>query len=61
MQTTITLDDELVADAQEYTGITEKPALVREALRALVERAAIERFIALGGSDPKAHLAPSSG
>ena len=36
MRTTIALDDELVARAQEYTGITEKSALVREALKALV-------------------------
>ncbi len=58
MRTTIALDDDLVAKAQEYTGITEKSALVREALRALVEREAIERLIALGGSDPNATAAP---
>jgi len=27
MRTTVTLDDELVKDAQEYTGIKEKSAL----------------------------------
>ena len=31
MRTTITLDDELVRTAQEYTGVTEKTALIREA------------------------------
>lgn len=58
MRTTIVLDDDLVADAQDYTGITEKSALVREALRALIERESIERLIALGGSDPTATAAP---
>lgn len=58
MRTTIVLDDDLVADAQDYTGITEKSALVREALRALIERESIERLIALGGTDPDATAAP---
>jgi Arc/MetJ family transcription regulator len=38
MRTTLALDDELVAEAQEFTGLTEKSALVREALRALIQR-----------------------
>ena len=58
MRTTLVLDDDLLADAQEYTGITEKSALVREALRALIERESIERLIALGGTDPDATAAP---
>lgn len=58
MRTTIALDDELVAEAQEYTGITEKSALVREGLRALVSREAARRLILLGGSDPNATAAP---
>ncbi len=33
MRTTITLDDELMAKAQKLTGITEKSALIREALK----------------------------
>jgi Arc/MetJ family transcription regulator len=35
MRTTIALDDELVKQAEYYTGITEKAALVREALTVL--------------------------
>lgn len=58
MRTTISLDDELMADAQEYTGIKEKSALVREALKALVEREAGRRLIRLGGTDPNAAAAP---
>ena len=52
MRTTLALDDELVQAAQEYTGITEKTALVREALKALVQREASRRLAALGGTMP---------
>lgn len=52
MRTTIALDDELVAKAQNYTGITEKTALVREALKALVAREAARRLALLGGTQP---------
>jgi Arc/MetJ family transcription regulator len=58
MRTTLALDDELVAKAQAYTGLKEKSALVREALKALIAREAAERLIALGGSDPDASLPP---
>jgi len=52
MRTTLTLDDQLVADAQAYTGIKEKSALVREALKALIQREAAHRLARLGGSEP---------
>ena len=52
MRTTIALDDELVRKAQEYTGLKEKTALVREALTALVQREAARRLAAIGGSVP---------
>ena len=52
MRTTVTLDDELVAKAQEYTGIQERTALVREALKALVQREAARRLARLGGTQP---------
>ena len=58
MRTTITLDDELVATAQEYTGVTEKSALVRKALTALVQREAARRLALLGGSEPDAKPIP---
>jgi Arc/MetJ family transcription regulator len=58
MRTTITLDDELVAAAQEYTGIQEKSALVRAALTALVQREAARRLAKMGGSAPELKLAP---
>ena len=52
MRTTVVLDDDLLAAAQDYTGINEKTALVREALKALVEREAARRLARLGGSQP---------
>ena len=58
MRTTVTLDDELMAKAADYTGITERSALLREALQALVSREAARGIIALGGSDPTARAAP---
>jgi Arc/MetJ family transcription regulator len=54
MRTTLALDDDLVATAQSYTGLREKTALVREALKALIEREAAHRLARLGGSDPDA-------
>lgn len=58
MRTTVVLDDELMAKAQQYTGLTEKSALLREALKALVNREAARRLALLGGSDPDAEAAP---
>lgn len=52
MRTTIALDDDLLSKAQAYTGVKEKSALVREALKALIQREAAKRLIALGGSQP---------
>ena len=52
MRTTVALDDELLAKAQDYTGIKEKSALLREALKALVEREAAHRLARLGGTEP---------
>jgi Arc/MetJ family transcription regulator len=52
MRTTLNLDDELIADAQRMTGITEKTALVREGLKALIERESARRLARLGGSEP---------
>jgi Arc/MetJ family transcription regulator len=53
MRTTIALDDELLEKAQSYTGIREKSALIRFALRALIEREAARRLARLGGSQPQ--------
>jgi Arc/MetJ family transcription regulator len=58
MRTTLALDDELLEKAQAYTGLREKSALVREALRALIERESARRLARLGGSEPDLLAAP---
>jgi Arc/MetJ family transcription regulator len=52
MRTTVALDDELLSDAQRLTGLKERTALLREALKALVERESARRLARLGGSEP---------
>jgi Arc/MetJ family transcription regulator len=58
MRTTLALDNELLEKAQAYTGLREKSALVREALRALIERESARRLARLGGSEPELMTAP---
>jgi len=53
MRTTLALDDELVRTAQEFTGVAEKTALMREALKSLIERESARRLAALGATMPK--------
>jgi Arc/MetJ family transcription regulator len=52
MRTTLVLDDDLLAKAQALTGVKEKTLLVREALKALIERESARRLARLGGSEP---------
>ena len=56
MRTTLNLDDDLLEEAQRLTGVSEKTALVRAALEALIERESARRLARLGGSEPA--LAP---
>jgi hypothetical protein len=51
MRTTVALDDDLVRIAQEFTGITEKTALIREAFMALIELESACRLTSLGGNN----------
>ena len=50
MRTTVALDDDLVEKAQAFTGLKEKSSLIREALKALIERESARRLARLGGS-----------
>jgi Arc/MetJ family transcription regulator len=50
MRTSVELDDELVRLAQEFTGVGEKAALLREALKALIERESARRLASVGGT-----------
>ena len=65
MRTTLNIDDELLREAQRVTGVAEKTALVREGLRALIERESARRLARLGGSDaqlqpiPRRHSDPA--
>ena len=52
MRTTVNIDDRLMDQARELTGLEENAALLREGLRALVEREAARRLARLGGSEP---------
>lgn len=54
------MDDKLVHDLREETGIAETGLLVRTALIEMRQRLAIRAIIALGGSDPHA-WAPNEG
>lgn len=57
MRTTIMLDDDLIEKAQAFTGLREKSQLVREAMRALIERESARRLALLGGSEPDLEVA----
>lgn len=57
MRTTVNLDDDLLAKAAELTGMTERTALLRESLQALIERESARRLILLGGTDAGATAA----
>jgi Arc/MetJ family transcription regulator len=52
MQANVILDDELIASAEDLTGLTETSSLISEALNALIEREASRRLAALGGTVP---------
>jgi Arc/MetJ family transcription regulator len=58
VRTTIALDDDLVLEAQRLTGTSEKSALVRQALRALIERESARRLAQLGGCEGGAKAVP---
>jgi len=49
MRISVVLDDDLVRTAQDLTGASEKTALLREALKAPIERESARRLASLGG------------
>ena len=56
MRTTVILDDELLARAEELMGSGERTALLRAALQALIERESARRLAVLGGTEPDLEL-----
>jgi len=53
MRTTINIDGDLLKKAIDLTGITEKTALVRCGLKALIAAESSKRLAALGGTEKK--------
>jgi Arc/MetJ family transcription regulator len=52
MRTTINLDDALLDQAQRLLGVTERSAVLKEALNALIQRESARRLALLGGTQP---------
>ncbi len=58
MRTTVTIDDDLLASAADFSGIDEKSKLLNFVLDAYVKRMAARRLSALGGSMPDFDISP---
>ena len=58
MRTTVTLDDDLLESASAALGVSERSVVLRESLKALIEREAARRLSRLGGTDPAAAAPP---
>jgi len=58
MRTTLNIEDDLLAKAQRVSGLTERTALVREGLKALIERESARRLARLGGTEPQLRRVP---
>lgn len=58
MRTTVTLDDMLLSQAQSLSGLKDRGLLLREALRALIERESARRLVRLGGAEPQLKAIP---
>jgi hypothetical protein len=52
MRATVALDDELLEKAREFSGVTERTALLRDGLKALIHLEASRRLAAVGGTEP---------
>lgn len=52
MRTTLIIDEELLAKAQELSGLREKTAVLHAGLQALIARESARRLAALGGTEP---------
>ena len=54
MRTTVTIDDDLVARAQELTGVKERSVLLREGLETLIRVESARRLAARDGTEADA-------
>jgi Arc/MetJ family transcription regulator len=51
MRTTLNIDSDLLREASKLTGVSEKTALVRLGLQALIARESAKRLADLGGTE----------
>jgi len=58
MRTTLNINDELLEEAARLTGITEKTALVRLGLEALIARESSRRLAQLAGTEGELEMIP---
>ena len=58
MRTTLNIDDDLLLAAEQVTGASEKTALVRAGLKALIEKESARRLAKLGGTEMQLTLTP---
>ena len=58
MKTTLNIDDVILKQASKLTGVSEKTALVRMGLEALIAKRSAARLAALGGTELNAAAAP---
>jgi Arc/MetJ family transcription regulator len=58
MRTTINIDEELLAKASKLAGPLDRSALVREGLKAFIERESARRLARLGGTQADLRAAP---
>ncbi len=58
MRATLNIEDDLLAKAQRVSGLKERTVLVREGLKALIERESARRLARLGGTEPQLRRVP---
>ena len=58
VRTTLNIEEELLAKAAKMTGISEKTALVKLGLEALIARESGKRLAKLGGTERKLNKIP---
>jgi Arc/MetJ family transcription regulator len=58
MRTTLNIEDKLINEASELTGIKEKTALVKLGLETLIARESSKRLAKLGGTEKDLRMIP---
>lgn len=58
MRTTLHIDEDMLKQAAELTGVREKTALVRMGLASLIARESARRLARLGGTEPALRAVP---